>query len=220
MNTRKFTLVTLAACALGAVPLAANAAPHEAPRHGYVLDGRYQHNHYYPPRGADIRVVPRGGARVYYRGAPYYFHGGAWYRPWGPHYRVIAPPFGIGIRILPPFYSTVWFGGVRYYYADDTYYLWHPETQEYIVTAPPTEATDAGEANAPIADPYAYPDRGQNAEQQSTDRYECHTWAVQKSGFDPTQPLGGAAPSDAASMRGNYQRAEQACLEGRGYTVR
>lgn len=220
MNARKIALATLAAGALGAMPVAASAAPHEVPRQGYVLDGRYQHNHYYPPRGADIRVVPRGGSRVYYRGAPYYFHGGAWYRPWGPRYRVIAPPFGIGIRILPPFYSTVWFGGVRYYYADDTYYLWHPESREYVVTAPPTESTGAGEANAPIPDPYAYPSRGQSAEQQSTDRYECHTWAVQQSGFDPTQPLGGAAPTAAAGMRENYQRAEQACLEGRGYTVR
>lgn len=220
MNARKFTLAMLAACALGALPLAATAAPHEPPHRGYVLDGRYQHNHYYPERGREFHAVPRGGVNITFRGAPYYFHGGAWYRPWGPRYRVIAPPFGIGIRVLPPFYSTVWFGGVRYYYADDTYYLWHPETQEYVVTAPPSDATAAGEANAPVADPYAYPTRGQSAEQQSTDRYECHTWAVQQSGFDPTQPLGGAPPSDAAGMRANYQRAEQACLEGRGYTVR
>ena len=31
-----------------------------------------------------------------------------------------------------------------------------------------------------------YPMKGQSSEQQSKDRYECHVWAVQQSGFDPT----------------------------------
>lgn len=31
-----------------------------------------------------------------------------------------------------------------------------------------------------------YPMKGQSNEQQSKDRYECHVWAVQQSGFDPT----------------------------------
>ena len=34
---------------------------------------------------------------------------------------------------------------------------------------------------------YAYPQKGQSADQQGRDRYECHTWAVQQSRFDPTQ---------------------------------
>jgi len=33
-----------------------------------------------------------------------------------------------------------------------------------------------------------YPARGQNAQQQDRDRYECHVWAVQQAGFDPSQP--------------------------------
>jgi hypothetical protein len=33
-----------------------------------------------------------------------------------------------------------------------------------------------------------YPQNGQNPDQQSRDRYECHTWAVQQSGFDPASP--------------------------------
>jgi hypothetical protein len=33
-----------------------------------------------------------------------------------------------------------------------------------------------------------YPKQGQSAEQQSQDRYECHVWAVQQSGFDPSAP--------------------------------
>ncbi len=31
-----------------------------------------------------------------------------------------------------------------------------------------------------------YPSKGQSQQQQSRDRYECHTWAVQQTGFDPT----------------------------------
>lgn len=33
----------------------------------------------------------------------------------------------------------------------------------------------------------AYPEQGQSPDQQSRDRYECHLWAVQQSGVDPTQ---------------------------------
>lgn len=33
-----------------------------------------------------------------------------------------------------------------------------------------------------------YPKQGQTPDQQSKDRYECHTWAVQQSGFDPSNP--------------------------------
>lgn len=40
----------------------------------------------------------------------------------------------------------------------------------------------------------AYPSGGQTPEQQSRDRYECHVWAVQQSGFDPTQQVAQAAP--------------------------
>jgi OmpA family protein len=33
---------------------------------------------------------------------------------------------------------------------------------------------------------YIYPNKGQSPEQQSRDRYDCHTWAVQQTGVDPT----------------------------------
>ena len=32
---------------------------------------------------------------------------------------------------------------------------------------------------------FVYPTRGQSPEQQNRDRYECHTWAMQQTGFDP-----------------------------------
>lgn len=33
---------------------------------------------------------------------------------------------------------------------------------------------------------YIYPDKGQSQEQQNQDRFECHQWAVQQTGFDPS----------------------------------
>jgi hypothetical protein len=140
------------------------------------------------------------------------------------------------------------------------------------------------------AQPYIYPGKGQSQEQQDRDKYECHNWAMQQTGFDPTAPsyattppppkreapqggllqggargaalgaVGGAIagnPGKGAAIgaatgamvggmrrsdqlrredqqqrdvaaqggapstqgRANYERAQRACLEGRGYTV-
>jgi len=34
---------------------------------------------------------------------------------------------------------------------------------------------------------YVYPLKNQSTEQQDKDRYACHTWAVQQTGFDPSR---------------------------------
>jgi hypothetical protein len=60
---------------------------------------------------------------------------------------------------------------------------------------------------------------GQTSDQQRQDRYECHSWAVGQTGFDPSLPGGGVAPAKNAARRSNYQRAMAACLEAHGYTV-
>jgi hypothetical protein len=61
---------------------------------------------------------------------------------------------------------------------------------------------------------YVYPAAGQSEEQTAQDRYECHVWAVEQTGFDPT--LGGGATAQAEG----YYRAHAACLEGRNYVVK
>jgi hypothetical protein len=48
------------------------------------------------------------------------------------------------------------------------------------------------------ADLYIYPNKGQSPEQQSRDRYDCHTWAVQQTGVDPTRAQAGAPPPPPA----------------------
>ena len=184
-------------------------------------DGRYNHDRSYPSHGYVYGSLPRGYVNVHYHGSPYYYRGGAWYRPYGPRFVVVAPPIGIGVGFLPPFYTTVWFGGVPYYYADQTYYMWRPERREYVVTHPPGEhQPDPGAPASSTEDIFVYPKNGQSEAQQSTDRYECHAWAVQQSGFDPTRPGGGVAESENDARRADYRRAEGACLEGRGYSVK
>jgi hypothetical protein len=146
---------------------------------------------------------------------PVRFHGG-WYGPW--HGRmVVRPAIGFYVPVLPPFYSTLWFGGVPYYYVDDTYYLWDPGRRVYVVTRPPkgasAEAATAGE------NLFVYPKNGQNEAQIAKDRFDCHAWAREQTGFDPVDPKA-SGPAGRAAAGVEYRRAEQACLEGRGYTAR
>jgi hypothetical protein len=192
---------------------------HREVRRGYVYDGRYGHNHYYPAVGYGVRALPRGYVTVGYRTGPYYYSSGIWYRRGGAGYVVVRPALGLFVPVLPPFYSTIWYGGSPYYYADDVYYRWRSDRREYEVSDPPPSSAQVS-TDSPKSDLFIYPKNGQSEEQQARDRYECHTWAASQSGFDPTQPMGGVDDSQAASKRADYQRAQSACLEGRGYTVK
>jgi len=42
--------------------------------------------------------------------------------------------------------------------------------------------------------PFIYPDKGQTPQQQESDRGQCYMWAVQQSGFDPSNPAVAMAP--------------------------
>lgn len=48
-----------------------------------------------------------------------------------------------------------------------------------------------------------YPAQGQTPDQLSQDRYECHTWSVQQSGYDPSAGTGAAQPGP---QQGNLGR--------------
>ena len=190
--------------------------------HGQVLDQRYNHGRYYPPVGT-VRPSLSGEYRPYYRGADrYYFNGGIWYAPRGPNFVVVRPPPGLVISVLPPYYSTVWFGGNPYYYADNTYYTWQADQNGYSVVDPPENADEpSAPPDTPLAgadDPIVYPKNGQTKDQQAADQFECHSWAKNQTGFDPTQPAGGVAGNPDRG-RANYNRAKSACLQGRGYQV-
>ena len=178
---------------------------------GYVdFDARYNHNHYYPSRGFIYGTLPLGAVSVGFGGGNYFFHGGVWFRPYGPRYIVVQPPIGIYLPVLPPDYATVWVGGVPYYYADGVYYNVAPG-QGYVVVAPPPGADTVQPAPPPpptpvAPDPIFYPRNNQSAAQTEADRRDCNTWAT-------TQPK---AMADAKV----FQRATDACMDGRGYSVR
>ena len=50
-----------------------------------------------------------------------------------------------------------------------------PPPRTYAVPAPPPQRV------------FVYPANGQSTEQTDRDRYECHLWAVQQTGFDPSR---------------------------------
>jgi hypothetical protein len=181
-------------------------------------DDRYNHDRFYPARGQVIRELPRDNRVVVHGGSRYYFHGGVWYRPQGPRFVIVAPPIGLFLPFLPPYYATVWLGGRPYYYANDIYYA--NRGDGYVVVEPPKG--DVSQAPPPADQLFIYPRQNQSEQQQATDRYECHRWAVSQTGFDPTQlPGPGGVPEDQRGQkRADYQRAMSACLDGRGYTVK
>jgi hypothetical protein len=56
------------------------------------------------------------------------------------------------------------------------------------VAEPVQQVAPVAPAPPPNSNVYFYPTQGQSAQQQDRDKYECHIWAVQQSGFDPSAP--------------------------------
>ena len=124
------------------------------------------------PYGSMAPVLPYGAVSYGYGPGRYWYHGGVWYRPWGPRFVVVAPPVGYVVPAEP-------------------------------VAMPPPPPVSVASTKP---DPVIYPRNGQNAQQTEYDRQECNRWAT-------TQQ---AAMADA----GVFQRAVEACMDGRGYTMR
>ena len=70
----------------------------------------------------------------------------------------------------------------------------------------------AGVASAQSGDMFIYPSKGQSQAQQDKDRYECHSWAVQQTGFDPSQPQA----ANAQPAQQPYQPSQPHVLRGAG----
>jgi hypothetical protein len=129
--------------------------------------------------------------------------------------------YGLFFDALPLYYSTYWWGGSPYYYANDNFYQWNGVVGQYETVRPPQKLASQV-ATTPLENVvlFAYPMNGQSGAQQSTDRIECQRWATDQSGVE-SLPAGSSVPAAASSARRqDYLRAESACLEGRGYSVR
>jgi hypothetical protein len=164
-------------------------------------------------------AVGRGGFGGYHGG--YGWRGGYGWGGW----RGYGGPWGWGglglglyFATLPLYYSTYWWDGVPYYYADNSYYRWNGSVSQYETVSPPPGLQSQGGAGAEAggSELIAYPKNGQSQEQQGKDKFECHRWAAGQTGFDPTQVTGATPPG----KRSDYYRAQAACLEGRGYSVK
>ncbi len=170
-----------------------------------------------PGIGVSIDFLPPSPRVVINGRDRFYFSSGVWYRPYGSRFIVIAPPIGIVIPFLPDYYDSRVINGETYYVSDGTYYRATPRGDGYIVTSPPGGAPEAATSTDKV---FVYPRNGQSQKQQDKDRYECHAWAMEQSGFDPTQAHGGVSANQVDAKSADYQRAMQACLDGRGYTVK
>jgi len=222
-------LAVVLAMALSGPALAQHAGPRPSapPRPGGAphqhFDGRFSNDHYYYNRGYRVHRPPAGsiGELRGSHGGRYWYDRGNWYRRHNDAWVVWGSPVGVFLPWLPPYFTTIWWHGVPYYYANDTYYIWDAEQDQYQVVAAPVGIEQGATTQAPPSDRlFVYPKEGQPAAQRSSDEYECHRWAVEQSGFDPTQPSGGVAAAQLARKRNDYFRADAACLKGRGYTVR
>lgn len=132
--------------------------------------------------------------------------------------------YGGVLGVLPAVATVLTIGAITYWVADGQYYRAVPSGGYVLV--PPPEAVEPGRmagGDRPFSPPgpdrlYIYPRNGQSAEKQASDEYDCHKWAVGQTGFDPVNAtLGTAAGS---GQRGDYVRAQSACLDARGYTAR
>ena len=213
MSGKSSTMAFFVAAAF-AVATAMTLSAVAEPVHEHI-DHRHGHERAYADHGVVVDALPHDAVVIHHGTNQYWFHGGVWYRPDHGHYVVIAPPIGVFVPVLPPFYTTLMLGGVPYYYANDAYYVWRAQEHQYEVVDPP-QVESATVTPAPAQNMFVYPNRGQSAEQEAKDRYECHRWAVDQTGFDPTTATGDV---DAAK-RDDYQRATTACLAARDYTVR
>lgn len=182
-------------------------------------DRAHGHNRDYPNPGWAVRVPPPHARTVVWGGVPYRHWDGVWYSPGPRGHVVVRPPYGVVVGDLPLFRTLVVVGGLTYLYLNGTYYRERSEGG-YEVVAPPVDAS--AETNAAKVDKvFVYPRQGQSAQQQASDEYECHRWAVTQTGFDPSaQAVGQIGSSQDLARRNDYGRARSACLEGRGYTVR
>jgi hypothetical protein len=76
----------------------------------------------------------------------------------------LPPKSGAGLRFAVPVAAAILLAACA-----------TPPPRTYAVPAPPPQRV------------FVYPANGQSAEQTDRDRYECHIWAVQQTGVDPSR---------------------------------
>jgi hypothetical protein len=169
---------------------------------GYWHGAWWPHVWYYPGWAWYLPVLPFGYATYWWGGMPYYYWNNLYYT-WSPAdagYIVTDPPPASGDNAPPD--GAPYDGGAY-------------EQSEQSGTAAPYDQPAPSQYTAPTgggAQLFLYPRNGQTDAQIQNDRYECHGWAVNQSGYDPTRPGEGNSAG--------YRQAMIACLDARGYSAR
>src|SRR5512137_217082 len=102
---RGMLVVAVACAAFGAQAQVPEHGRGPPPRGDQHFDARFNHNHYYPARGAYVRVLPHAPIVINRGVSSFYYSGGVWYRPRGPHFVVVPAPIGVFVPVLPAFYT-------------------------------------------------------------------------------------------------------------------
>lgn len=206
--------IPAAAAPEGGPPGARRATAQRVPATRW-FDNAHGHARYYPTTGLRVQALPARMPPLAWGGTNYWFWSGVWYGPAASGYVVVRPPYGVVVSELPAFRTVVVIGGLTYLYLNGVYYRERSEGGYEVVPSP---VAGVGTTTGAPGRLYVYPKQGQSAEVQASDEYECHRWAASQSGFDPAPAATGQ--STDVTRRGDYVRAQTACLEGRGYTVR
>jgi hypothetical protein len=103
--------------------------------------------------------------------------------------------------------------------------VWDSSVDEYQAVNPPPEVVNHIATQQPVTDLFAYPKNGQSTQQQAQDKQECRSWAAAQTGSVPAQSsIASASPSPgspvAPASHEAYLRAQAACFEARGYSVK
>ncbi len=122
---------------------------------------------------------------------------------WGPGSGWVWGGVGLGIGLgIGSYYSPYYGPGYGPYYGYPGYTLVQPP----VVVYNELPAAPRAPAVAARPDPVVYPRNGQSAEQIEADRQACNRWAT-------TQ-------HNAMQDGSVFQRATDACMDARGYTLR
>lgn len=168
------------------------------------------HTYYRAPIGHYERRLPNRHVMIRVRNHPYYYFGGVFYDYWDGGYVIVNAPLGAIVPDLPAGYISFGIGPTRYFYFGGTYYI--QSGPQYEVVAPPPQGNQI--VDAAQEDMIIYPAKGQSQQQLNKDRYDCHVWATNQTGFDPS------ANNPNLALKPDYDRAMSACLQGRGYVVK
>lgn len=183
--------------------------PANRPWHGGSWHGGYwppvYYSAYYP---LYLTVLPSAYDTYWVGAVPYYYANNVYYT-WS------APDGGYVVTNPPPSLSDDDLGVIEAEGNGDAGAASMTQSQEASPDPGVQNTQDApGAPSAPSGQPdiYVNPLNGQSQEQQASDQYACHAWAVQQSGYEPTNP-GAGGDADA------YRRATIACFTARGYSA-